>query len=174
MTLTKYDRLSRSLQDLLAIVEEIRAKGAGFRHSRKISTQRLRQAASSSTSSPRSRSSSASGSWSVLMRAGRVPESRADQWSLPSPSNSVRRSVACATRRVGGSPSPPGYLRSVQKRYGERDQNSRSAAKLGALFSQRIVGFTLSLRLQCCIAPQHDPVEFVSIRLGAVGTDVLG
>ncbi len=27
----KYDRLSRSLQDLLAIVEAIRAKGAGFR-----------------------------------------------------------------------------------------------------------------------------------------------
>lgn len=31
VTVTKYDRLSRSLQDLLAIVEEIRAKGAGFR-----------------------------------------------------------------------------------------------------------------------------------------------
>ncbi len=28
---TKYDRLSRSLQDLLGIVEDIRAKGAGFR-----------------------------------------------------------------------------------------------------------------------------------------------
>ena len=28
---TKYDRLSRSLQDLLTIVEAIRAKGAGFR-----------------------------------------------------------------------------------------------------------------------------------------------
>ncbi|WP_299844900.1 recombinase family protein [uncultured Jannaschia sp.] len=31
VTVTKYDRLSRSLQDLLAIVEEIRARGAGFR-----------------------------------------------------------------------------------------------------------------------------------------------
>ncbi len=31
VTVTKYDRLSRSLQDLLGIVEEIRAKGAGFR-----------------------------------------------------------------------------------------------------------------------------------------------
>ena len=31
VTVTKYDRLSRSLQDLLAIVEAIRAKGAGFR-----------------------------------------------------------------------------------------------------------------------------------------------
>ena len=31
VTVTKYDRLSRSLQDLLAIVEEIRSKGAGFR-----------------------------------------------------------------------------------------------------------------------------------------------
>lgn len=29
--LTKYDRLSRSLQDLLSIVEAIRGKGAGFR-----------------------------------------------------------------------------------------------------------------------------------------------
>jgi DNA invertase Pin-like site-specific DNA recombinase len=28
---TKYDRLSRSLQDLLSIVEAVRAKGAGFR-----------------------------------------------------------------------------------------------------------------------------------------------
>lgn len=31
VTVTKYDRLSRSLQDLLAIVEAIRARGAGFR-----------------------------------------------------------------------------------------------------------------------------------------------
>ena len=31
MSVTKYDRLSRSLQDLLSIVEAIRAKGAGFR-----------------------------------------------------------------------------------------------------------------------------------------------
>ncbi|MBJ3764324.1 recombinase family protein [Maribius pontilimi] len=31
VTVTKYDRLSRSLQDLLAIVDAIRAKGAGFR-----------------------------------------------------------------------------------------------------------------------------------------------
>ena len=31
VTVTKYDRLSRSLQDLLGIVEGIRAKGAGFR-----------------------------------------------------------------------------------------------------------------------------------------------
>ena len=31
VTVTKYDRLSRSLQDLLAIVEAIRVKGAGFR-----------------------------------------------------------------------------------------------------------------------------------------------
>lgn len=31
VTVTKYDRLSRSLQDLLTIVEDIRAKGAGFR-----------------------------------------------------------------------------------------------------------------------------------------------
>ena len=31
VTVTKYDRLSRSLQDLLAIVEAIRSKGAGFR-----------------------------------------------------------------------------------------------------------------------------------------------
>lgn len=31
VTVTKYDRLSRSLQDLLAIVDVIRAKGAGFR-----------------------------------------------------------------------------------------------------------------------------------------------
>lgn len=31
VTVTKYDRLSRSLQDLLSIVEAIRAKGAGFR-----------------------------------------------------------------------------------------------------------------------------------------------
>ena len=31
VVVTKYDRLSRSLQDLLGIVEEIRAKGAGFR-----------------------------------------------------------------------------------------------------------------------------------------------
>ena len=31
ITVTKYDRLSRSLQDLLAIVEAIRGKGAGFR-----------------------------------------------------------------------------------------------------------------------------------------------
>ncbi|CAM4256074.1 recombinase family protein [Palleronia rufa] len=31
VTVTKYDRLSRSLQDLLAIVAAIRAKGAGFR-----------------------------------------------------------------------------------------------------------------------------------------------
>ena len=31
MTVTKYDRLSRSLQDLLTIVEVIREKGAGFR-----------------------------------------------------------------------------------------------------------------------------------------------
>lgn len=31
VTVTKYDRLSRSLQDLLGIVEVIRAKGAGFR-----------------------------------------------------------------------------------------------------------------------------------------------
>lgn len=31
VVVTKYDRLSRSLQDLLAIVEAIRAKGAGFR-----------------------------------------------------------------------------------------------------------------------------------------------
>ena len=30
VTVTKYDRLSRSLQDLLAIVAAIRAKGAGF------------------------------------------------------------------------------------------------------------------------------------------------
>ena len=31
VTVTKYDRLSRSLQDLLEIVETIRAMGAGFR-----------------------------------------------------------------------------------------------------------------------------------------------
>lgn len=31
VTVTKYDRLSRSLQDLLGIVAAIRAKGAGFR-----------------------------------------------------------------------------------------------------------------------------------------------
>ena len=31
VTVTKYDRLSRSLQDLLEIVDTIRAKGAGFR-----------------------------------------------------------------------------------------------------------------------------------------------
>lgn len=31
VTVAKYDRLSRSLHDLLAIVEAIRAKGAGFR-----------------------------------------------------------------------------------------------------------------------------------------------
>ena len=31
VTVTKYDRLSRSLQDLLTIVEVIREKGAGFR-----------------------------------------------------------------------------------------------------------------------------------------------
>lgn len=31
VTVTKYDRLSRSLQDLLTIVEGIREKGAGFR-----------------------------------------------------------------------------------------------------------------------------------------------
>ncbi|MBS1301980.1 recombinase family protein [Loktanella sp. SALINAS62] len=31
VVVAKYDRLSRSLQDLLAIVEAIRAKGAGFR-----------------------------------------------------------------------------------------------------------------------------------------------
>ena len=31
VTVTKYDRLSRSLQDLLPIVEAIREKGAGFR-----------------------------------------------------------------------------------------------------------------------------------------------
>ena len=31
VTVTKYDRLSRSLQDLLTIVEAIRKKGAGFR-----------------------------------------------------------------------------------------------------------------------------------------------
>lgn len=31
VVVAKYDRLSRSLQDLLAIVEEVRAKGAGFR-----------------------------------------------------------------------------------------------------------------------------------------------
>ena len=31
VVVTKYDRLSRSLQDLLSIVEEVRAKGAGFR-----------------------------------------------------------------------------------------------------------------------------------------------
>ena len=31
VSVTKYDRLSRSLQDLLSIVEAIRAKGAGFR-----------------------------------------------------------------------------------------------------------------------------------------------
>jgi DNA invertase Pin-like site-specific DNA recombinase len=31
VTVTKYDRLSRSLQDLLTIVEAIREKGAGFR-----------------------------------------------------------------------------------------------------------------------------------------------
>ncbi len=31
VVVTKYDRLSRSLQDLLAIVEAIQAKGAGFR-----------------------------------------------------------------------------------------------------------------------------------------------
>ena len=31
VTVTKYDRLSRSLQDLLSIVAAIRAKGAGFR-----------------------------------------------------------------------------------------------------------------------------------------------
>jgi DNA invertase Pin-like site-specific DNA recombinase len=31
VTVTKYDRLSRSLQDLLEIVEVIRSKGAGFR-----------------------------------------------------------------------------------------------------------------------------------------------
>ena len=31
VTVTKYDRLSRSLQDLLVIVEEFRARGAGFR-----------------------------------------------------------------------------------------------------------------------------------------------
>jgi len=30
VTVTKYDRLSRSLQDLLSIVEAIREKGAGF------------------------------------------------------------------------------------------------------------------------------------------------
>ena len=29
--MTKYDRLSRSLQDLLSIVEAVRAQGAGFR-----------------------------------------------------------------------------------------------------------------------------------------------
>lgn len=31
VVVTKYDRLSRSLQDLLTIVETVRAKGAGFR-----------------------------------------------------------------------------------------------------------------------------------------------
>lgn len=31
VVVTKYDRLSRSLQDLLSIVADIRAKGAGFR-----------------------------------------------------------------------------------------------------------------------------------------------
>jgi DNA invertase Pin-like site-specific DNA recombinase len=31
VVVTEYDRLSRSLQDLLTIVETIRAKGAGFR-----------------------------------------------------------------------------------------------------------------------------------------------
>ena len=31
VTVTKYDRLARSLKDLLAIVEAIRARGAGFR-----------------------------------------------------------------------------------------------------------------------------------------------
>lgn len=31
VTVTKYDRLSRSLQDLLTIVEAVREKGAGFR-----------------------------------------------------------------------------------------------------------------------------------------------
>jgi DNA invertase Pin-like site-specific DNA recombinase len=31
VVVAKYDRLSRSLQDLLTIVEEIRSKGAGFR-----------------------------------------------------------------------------------------------------------------------------------------------
>lgn len=31
VTVTKYDRLARSLKDLLEIVEEIRARGAGFR-----------------------------------------------------------------------------------------------------------------------------------------------
>jgi DNA invertase Pin-like site-specific DNA recombinase len=31
VVVTKYDRLSRSLQDLLSIVEAVRAKGAGFR-----------------------------------------------------------------------------------------------------------------------------------------------
>ena len=31
VVVTKYDRLSRSLQDLLTIVEAVRAKGAGFR-----------------------------------------------------------------------------------------------------------------------------------------------
>ena len=31
VVVTKYDRLSRSLQDLLSIVEAVRAQGAGFR-----------------------------------------------------------------------------------------------------------------------------------------------
>ena len=31
VVVTKYDRLSRSLQDLLSIVEAVRSKGAGFR-----------------------------------------------------------------------------------------------------------------------------------------------
>lgn len=50
-TVTKYDRLSRSLQDLLTIVEAIREKGAGFRSlAEDIDTTTPRGGPSNSTS----------------------------------------------------------------------------------------------------------------------------
>lgn len=54
------DRLGRSMQDLISMVSGLRKRGIGFQSLHGCSTRRHRAAASSSMSSPRSRSSSRS------------------------------------------------------------------------------------------------------------------
>ena len=107
VVVAKYDRLSRSLQDLLAIVEAIRAKGAGFRSSPRTSTPPPPRGGSCSTSSPRSPSSSVSASPSGRARGWRRRVRRAGSAAgpRPSPPSVAPRCGGCGTWRAAVSPS---------------------------------------------------------------------
>ena len=103
IVVTKYDRLARSLRDLLEIVETIKERGGGLPLARRgYRHHHLRRPARSSTSSPRSRSSSGKGFQSERAKALKLPSEEAGLVAGPLPSRQRRsaRSAACGMMKV--------------------------------------------------------------------------